>query len=260
MKFKIFFIFLLLSIPNFSQEYLPTQPLLKADSLVSTSRQYNGDSLLDKNSTTNDTVYPKNFDRQFQSKYKSADFDYTTVKPRESLWQKLQKRIIQLLETVFGKGDSTKTAIGAENILRIFAILIVGVVLYFLIKFLLNKEGNFFFSKKNKNFTILQRDLQENIHEINFTESILQFELQKDYRSAIRYHFLFVLKKLSDRKFLLWNPEKTNKDYLNELKNTNLKTGFQELSHIFDHIWYGDFKIDETRYDLLKKKFSQFKF
>lgn len=259
MTFKILFLFLQISVFGLSQELAPSSSVMKIDSLQSNFRQYDADSLLQKNLNSKNEIYPKKFDHQYQTKYKGADFDYTTVKPRESLWQKIQKRIVEILETLFGKVDPNKTATYAVNILRVFALVITGIILYFLIKFLLRKDGNSFFRKKNKKLTISNDDLQENIHEINFKESIADFERQSDYRSAIRYHFLFVLKNLSDQKLISWNLEKTNKDYINELKDEHVKINFQELTHIFNYVWYGDFEIDEERYHLLKVKFSQFK-
>ena len=260
MKIRLFvFIFLVQFIGGNSQE-LPPPPISGiTDVQVSDSGQYNTDSLLLQKPTTNNIVFPKSFDPKFRSKYKGADYDYTTVKPRESLWQKIQKRIMKILESIFGKVDPTKTGKYAENIMRVFAVIIIGIVIYFLIKFLLGKYGNFLFSKKNKKINIKNQDLQENIHEINFNQSIEKFENQKDYRSAVRYQFLLVLKKLADKKLITWNPEKTNKDYLSELKNNDLKTDFKELAYIFDYVWYGEFDVTEENYSNFKQKFLNFK-
>ena len=209
---------------------------------------------------TNEVVFPKKFAEKFQSKYKSEEFDYTTIKPRESLWEKMKKKIAEIMRSIFGEVDPLKTGNYAEIILRFFAIIIIGLVIYFLLKFLLGKDGNYFFGKKNKKMNIADQDLKENIHEINFPNSINDFELKKDYRSAIRYQFLFVLKKLSDKKLLEWNPEKTNKDYLAELKDKNQKSEFKELVYIFNNIWYGEFEVDEKSYNRFKEKFNQFQF
>ena len=247
MKFRIFIFFLLHFVGGNSQE-LPPPPISGiTDVHVSGSGQYNTDSLLLQKPTTNNIVFPKSFDPKFRSKYKGADYDYTTVKPRESLWQKIKKRIMKILESIFGKVDPTKSGKYAENIMRIFAVIIIGFVIYFLIKFLLGKDGNFLFSKKNKKINITNQDLQENIHEINFSQSIEKFEKRKDYRSAVRYQFLLVLKKLAD------------KDYLFELKTDDLKTDFKELTYIFDYVWYGEFDVTEENYSNFKQKFLNFK-
>ena len=260
MKFRFFLIFFLLQfIPGTSQE-LPPPPIFhfKDSAEVLSNEQFYSDSILLKKPTTDNIIFPKSFGEKFQSKYKGSDYDYTTIKPRESLWQKIQKRIIKILEAIFGNVDPSKSGKYAEDIIRIFAVIIIGFVLYFVIKFLLGKDGNFLFSK-NKKINIENQDLQENIHEINFSESIEKFERQKDYRSAVRYQFLLVLKKLADKKLINWNPEKTNKDYLSELKSNDLKSNFKDLAYIFDYVWYGEFEVNEENYTQFKQKFLNFK-
>lgn len=223
------------------------------DQMIST------DSVLKLRQPTDNTIFPKTFQPKFQSAYQGDEFDYTTIKPKESLWQKMQKSIKRILEAVFGDIDPNKTGDYAAIIMRVFAIAIIGFVLYFLIRFLLTKDGNFFFSRKNKKMTISGQDMLENIHEINFSETIDSFEKQKDYRSAIRYRFLLVLKNLTDKRLLNWNPEKTNRDYFAELKNADLKDRFSELVYIFDYVWYGEFDINEDGYHHFKEKFLKFK-
>lgn len=259
MKFKILFFLLFFFLFGFSQDLTVPPQSQKADSLFSLESGDNADSLLDLDYKTNNIIYPKNFQEKFRSKYKNPDFDYTTTKPTESLFQKLQKRIVKILEAIFGQIDPLKGATYAVYILRFFAIVLGALVLYFLIRFLLNKNGNFFFGKKKQKFDIANQDIQENIHAINFPQTIESYESQKDFRSAIRYRFLFILKKLSDKNLLNWNPEKTNKDYLAELNNSSLKENFSELVYIFDYVWYGEFEVTEVDYAYFKEKFLNFK-
>lgn len=220
---------------------------------------YRADSVLLKDSISENRVYPKNFKENIQSRYKGNEFDYSTSKPRESFWAKLQRKILSLIQCVFGETSLESSAKITAVIIRLFAILLVGFLVYFIIKFLLGKNGNFFFGKRNKKVSISEEELHENIHEINFPESIVSFERAKDYRSAVRYQFLFILKKLSDKKFILWNPEKTNKDYVAELKADHLKSEFSNLSYIFDYVWYGEFNIDEQMYLKFKELYQSFK-
>lgn len=263
MNNRIFLFFLILFFQfGFSQtkESPPTIVETVVDSL-----SYDGkgflptDSLIIANPTTDNIIFPKNFDDQFHNKYKGEEFDYTTIKPQESLWTKIEKIIKKLLRSIFGELDASKASDYSQIIMRIFAVIIIGFVLYFLVKFLLGKDGNFFFSKRNKKLNIQSQDLQENIHEINFVETISAAERNRDYRSAVRYQFLMVLKKLTDKKMINWNPEKTNKDYLSELKTPELKASFNELVYIFDYVWYGEFDINEENYNHFKQKFLNFK-
>lgn len=214
------------------------------------------DSLLQKPYSTSNTVFPRKMNPDFRSKYATEEFDYTTIKPRESLIEKIKNGILRILEALFGKLDPNKASSTADTAFKLISIALIGVLLYFIIRFIVNKNGSFFFSKRNKKLTIQTGDLHENIHEINFPESILQFEKQKDYRSAIRFHFLYFLKKLTDKKIIDWNPEKTNKDYYREIKVQKTKESYQKLAYIFDNVWYGEFEIGETEYQNFKIQFE----
>lgn len=261
MKFKILLLFFIILRLSGSAQELPPNPVSNiVDSAVTSHKKlFPTDSLVVRKPMTENTVFSKRFDENYRKKYKSSEFDYTTVKPKESVWQKIMKRVRKIMEAIFGKVDPNKAMSFTETMLRIFAVVIAGFVLYFLIKFLIGRDGNFFFSKKNKKVNIANQDLNENIHEINFTETIAQFERQQDYRSAVRYQFLSVLKKLADEKLINWNPEKTNQDYLVELKSSDFEAEFKELAHIFDYVWYGEFEVNEENYRHFKQQFLNFK-
>ncbi|OWK74692.1 hypothetical protein CBW16_04625 [Flavobacteriaceae bacterium JJC] len=264
MKGRFFILFFLIIFTvGFSQKgKIPTSPvaeLIDSASVSFDDEMISTDSVLKLRQPTDNLIFPKTFRPKFQSSYQGEEFDYTTVKPRESLWQKMEKLIRRIVEAVFGDIDPNRTSDYAGNILRFFAIVIIGFVLYFLIRFLLKKDGNFFFSKKNRKVDVASQDLHENIHEINFPETIDSFEKQKDYRSAVRYRFILAMKNLADKKLIVWNPEKTNRDYFAELKNAGLKDSFRELVYIFDYVWYGEFEINEDNYNHFKEKFLKFK-
>ena len=261
MKVKISFIFIfLISSFAFSQEEKNPVPVI-VDSVSAYVDPFNdgkldADSLLQVSPETSNTIYPKNLDPKFREKYKGNDFNYTTTKPQESLWERMMRKLRKIIESVFGEMDPLKASSIAQTVIRLIAIVVIGFILYFIIRYIIGKNGNLFFGKKNKKLNIETGDLHENIHEINFPESILQFEKQGDFRSAIRYHFLFVLKKLSDQKIIDWNPEKTNRDYYYELKTETEKEKYLQLAHIFDHVWYGEFDINETDYHYFKNQFQ----
>lgn len=265
MRFKLFlFFFVLISLPFFSQENEPTSATVEVDSTYEVETFQEGkfdvDSLINVRPESSNTVFPKTLDPKFREKYKGEEFDYTTIKPKEPLIDRIMRKIRKILESIFGEMDPIKAGNITQTIFRILAIIIIAFILYFLIRFLVGKDGNFFFGKRNKKLEISDTDLHENIHEINFPESIAQFERQKDFRSAIRYQFLFVLKKLADKKLIDWNPENTNRDYLYQLKTESHKKKYTQLAYIFDHVWYGEFLINEDQYQGFKKQFQTSEF
>lgn len=255
MRFRIF-LFLLFSLFGsftFSQ-YEEVEEVVIVDS-ATTETFMESDSLVRTNYSTDNILYPKNFVPNYKNKYKGDDFNYKVVQPKESLWDLIKRKIAQFL---FKNIDPNKAAIYTTNILRFFGIIIIGFLLFIVIRYLMSKDGNFFFGRRNRKINITSQDIEENIHEINFPERILTLEKQQDYRSAIRYHFLYSLKKLTDKNLINWNVEKTNRDYLRELKNKNLQEDFRRVIYIYDYIWYGEFDTKEEDYQHYKSYFNKF--
>ena len=215
--------------------------------------------LLEEGYVLNDSIIANTkFKENFQAKYATAEFDYTLSKPRESFWQKVKRKLSEWLSYFFRTSDAEALNKATIWLMRIVAIVIIGLVLYWIIRFLMNKEGSWFFSNKNKEINPKAFNITENIHEINFSELISTYETEKNFRYATRYQYLHLLKIFTDRKFLEWDPEKTNLDYINEV-SADKKDAFKKLTNIFDYVWYGEFNVTEAEYERIKVEFKNLK-
>ncbi|KIX22325.1 hypothetical protein SY27_00210 [Flavobacterium sp. 316] len=202
-------------------------------------------------STENYIITPKTFDPNFQEKYTDDEFIYETVIDNKELtaWERFWRAIKNFFERLFDFGSLGRSISGLEIIMKIIAFIIIGFVIYMIVKVIINKEGQWIFGKKNKKITVSEL-VEENIHSINFNEIIKKSKQEKDYRLTIRYYYLWLLKSYSDKELIEWDIEKTNSDYLSELKSQNTKENFKYLSYIYDYSWYGEFEINEP--DFLK--------
>ncbi len=77
-----------------------------------------------------------------------------------------------------------------------------------------------------------------------------------DYRSAVRFLYLDVLKDLSARGAIKWNHQKSNADYYCEIKNPVIKERFKKISYLYDHVWYGEFALDRAGFDKARVNFN----
>lgn len=259
---KIFSIllFFLLSFSLFkAQEIVTTEEDLDPNFLEKINNLVPTDSLMKTNPVVEAQHYPKRFEKGFESKYTDEEFDYHQHKVEESVWSKIKRKILEWLSDLFGQPDPRKTSDSLMGLFKVISIVLILVVGFFILKFIMSKEGNFFFSKKNKSVAVNESDVVENIHEINFPSMIKSYEDSSDYRSSIRYHFLYLLKNLTDRGILDWNPEKTNKDYIQEIKKEEIKKEFDQLVYIYDNVWYGEFEVDGENYKTIKERFLNFK-
>ena len=61
---------------------------------------------------------------------------------------------------------------------------------------------------------------------------------------------------MAQNHYIEWDIEKTNSDYLYELKKPEHKEDFTYLSYLYNYIWYGEFAIDETSFTKAENRFK----
>lgn len=92
------------------------------------------------------------------------------------------------------------------------------------------------------------------------TRSLIDKSLDRgDYRQAIRLQYLDVLKGLDEKKWIRWEQNKTNQDYVRELAKSKHGEAFEILTYHFDYAWYGDFQVGEDLYNRIAPGFKDFK-
>jgi len=72
---------------------------------------------------------------------------------------------------------------------------------------------------------------------------------------AIRYYYLLTLKTLNLKKYIKFENEKTNAQYLNEISKKPFKNDFAYLQYLYNYIWYGKFSINTNQYNKAKNYF-----
>ena len=205
-------------------------------------------------SQANDTITSANqrtFKENTAKKYTNKDFNYEEKIQSENdltLWEYIKKWLAEFFQRLFGLNSGSSMNF-TGYFLNFLAFLIILIVVYFIAKALLNKEGMWLFSSKNKNL-VGPSFLEENINEINFGKAIEKAKAEGQNRQVIRLYYLWVLKTFSDKGYIHWDKDKTNADYLNEIENQELKNDFAYLSYLFNYTWYG--VVDIKSEDFLK--------
>lgn len=191
-----------------------------------------------------------------KEKYNDEEFNYeekiTSVD--SSAWERFWRSVGNFFERLFSFGSSEKTLSGLEILMKILAILVILFVVYMIVKIIINKEGGWIFSKSAKKITVSEHE-EENIHTLDFKTIITNSISSKNYRLAVRYYYLWLLKSLTDKGKIEWDIEKTNGDYLNEIKDETLKKEFQFLSYVYEYSWYGEFEIDNIDFSKIEASF-----
>lgn len=92
----------------------------------------------------------------------------------------------------------------------------------------------------------------------NFDLLIAKALQNKNYRLAIRYNYLKSLNLLSKNELIQIAAEKTNYQYVREIRNYDYQNQFSGLTLHYEYIWYGEFDIDENLYKRIEDGFIKF--
>lgn len=197
------------------------------------------------------------FKPSFKEKYDSDDFVYEEKTKEENFWDRFKEWLAEVLKNIFGITNN-RVAMNAVGILmQTIAVLVVLFVVYLIAKAILSKEGKWVFGK-NSDRRILNYDaIERNLHSVDFEKLIKQSIQTGEKRLSIRYYYLWLLKKMSEKQIIEWDAEKTNSDYLYEIKSETFKKEFGYLSYLYNYIWYGEFELDEATFEKARKAFEK---
>ncbi|GAB5518334.1 MAG: hypothetical protein RhofKO_05850 [Rhodothermales bacterium] len=90
-------------------------------------------------------------------------------------------------------------------------------------------------------------------------KAMLQDALTRSaYREALRLYYLRLLQRMAEDRLIVWHPEKTNAEYVNEVAGWPHQASFRDLTNLYDYVWYGDFPVDIERFETLRQAFDRF--
>ncbi len=197
-------------------------------------------------------------DKDLKRYKQDSSFNYEIEKKEKNTWVKdIKAWFNNILHKFFKWLFGAEKAVGALSFfLRIIPYLLLVVLIFILIKFFINtniKRLNS--SKKNQNIVSLSEE-EQIIKNENIEELITNAVAKKNYRLAIRYYYLLILKLMSEKKIINWELQKTNNDYINEINKIELRKKFTHITRLYNYIWYGDFPINELKYKIVALDFT----
>tara|TARA_R110002049_G_scaffold150790_2_gene314014 strand:- start:13990 stop:14727 length:738 start_codon:yes stop_codon:yes gene_type:complete len=194
-----------------------------------------------------------------QTYKEDAKYNYTLEKSEITWWEDFKNWLysywLRFFQWLLGaeKGAGFLTAL-----LRVLPYVLLGILIFILIKFFLKANmQNIAFSKKNQSTVVLSEE-EQIIKNEDIQQLIKNAIKDKNYRLAIRYYYLFILKTLSEEELIDWQLQKTNDDYEQELKTSPLAAPFHTITRLYDYVWYGGFTIDELKYKKAAAEFVKF--
>ncbi len=208
----------------------------------------------------NSSINERKFDEQkWEDLTKDFDYSEKIVEDYDEEFDSLQTNPNANKNSSQSSGNSRfGSAFWASVFQIVLIIIVVGVIVVLLINML--GGGAIFaprsrkFSTSSTNFSI--EKIENNIHKTDLDRFIRKAVEEKQFVLAIRLYYLAIIKELSLSKMIKWKRDKTNRNYLNEIRSTSLFNPFKEVTRIFERVWYGQGNLDEEEYLSIKPKFD----
>lgn len=140
-------------------------------------------------------------------------------------------------------------------------VVVVTLVIIALVFLLWKIFGNAKFLKNQKikggEFSFLD-EVEENLEESDLERFLREALEKKQYKIAVRIYYLMSIKELMQQNFIVWKKNKTNFEYLTEMRERKEFEHFRSLTRAFEIVWYGDVEIEEKEFTVLSPSFSSF--
>ncbi len=203
-----------------------------------------------------DSPQPRTFRQESIDRYlQNEDYAYDRERPPSpelpNFWDRIWNWIV---DNFFSRVFSQQT----ENYWDwVFYAFCVGISVWAILK-LTGTNVRGLFSGRPQSSHLRFEENESNIHFIDFERMIAEAIDKGEYRRAVRLFYLSILKQLSDRELIDWRPDKTNHDYLREWRQPEIEPGFRRLTVLFEYICYGDFSVDQGRFEAARREFRDF--
>lgn len=195
----------------------------------------------------------------FKESYKNkAEFNYSSAAKTDNLWTQIKNGISRWLDRIFNSEAADTPKQLWNTALEYFSVVLLIGLIAFVIRMFIKKEAFWFFKKSKKPFEIHTVEMEKDLEKTNFKSLIKIALANDDHRLAIRYYYLWLLKALSKNAVIKWDLEKTNSDYLSEIKDAETRKSFQYLSYLYNNIWYGEFAVDPLEFEKAQQAFESF--
>ncbi len=206
---------------------------------------------------TDSEVLPFKFNDEIIEGYQNDPaFNYTEIVAEENWWSQFKHWLwggwLAFWNWLLGDYEAGGFV---AFIIQILPYIIVFGILVFIVWLFFKLNPGAHFLKTKEIPTVFFSEEEEIIKRKNIRELIQKALANKDYRLAVRYYYLLILKNLSAAEIISYEFDKTNNDYIAEIKSENINSDFKKATVLYDYIWYGNFAVTETDYNKAQKTF-----
>jgi hypothetical protein len=207
---------------------------------------------------TQSEVSPVVFSEESLDEFKNDDaFDYTEKINQDGLWASFKRWVSRIWFSFWDwlLGDYEGSGFWT-GFIQILPYLIIATAIAFIIWLFYKLNPGARLLKGKEAPSIFFTEEEEIVKTKDIRKLIAQALERQDYRLAVRYYYLLILKKLSEAEVIEYMFDKTNNDYIAEIAPNKIKLQFQKVTGLYDYIWYGNFEVTATDFSVAQETFN----
>jgi hypothetical protein len=179
----------------------------------------------------------------------NPEYQYQQKPPEESLFKQALQRLKEFLLGLFRHEDGL-----GQNLLK--TLLLIGAFVL-LVYFFMHSRIQALLTRRNRKTGDPVMIFNEHVNPDMLKENIAAALRTGDFRSAFRWTYVDLIRKLDSSGRLKILPQKTNRDYIQDVQGLPFREDFTFLAHAFDYAWYGEYPVtqpDFEKYQALAKE------
>lgn len=99
-------------------------------------------------------------------------------------------------------------------------------------------------------------NLDAYLHETDLDVFLREALQAQDFKLAIRIRYLQAIKHLTDRGKIQWAKEKTNREYVREMRPHAQGEAFKQATQVYERAWYGNRPLRATEFAVIEPLFT----
>jgi hypothetical protein len=150
--------------------------------------------------------------------------------------------------------DWTGMTQGLGSFLQVLAVIFALCVIAYGIYWMMQAPRNRTLARDGTEITLA--NLDEYIHETDLERFLREALAASNWPLAVRLYFLQTIKQLSEKEAIKWSKEKTNRDYLREMRGHRLWEAFRDVTRQYERVWYGNQALTSEEFARLEPEFK----
>ena len=143
---------------------------------------------------------------------------------------------------------------GLGSFLQVMAVIFALGVIAYGIYWMMQAPRNRTISRDGTEITLA--NLDEYIHDTDLERFLREALAGSNWPLAVRLYFLQTIKRLTEKEAIVWSKEKTNRDYLREMRGHRLATHFKDVMRQYERVWYGNQPLSAAEFARLEPEFK----